>query len=204
MAKPVKNKFADSCPMDISDDDILEAMKEIDGYLDITPGDFKEIYGFAYRHAIERLTRLVKARDVMRRNVVFVHKDTPLKDVADLMCRHNISGVPVIDDKQTVVGVISEKDFLFHMGEKDTRSFMGVVAQCLKGPGCVAVSIRRQLAEDIMTSPAVTAGEETPVSEISTLLTEKNINRLLVTDRNDRLMGIVTKTDLVQSFCSTA
>jgi len=36
MTKPVKNQFADSCPMDISDDDILEAMKEIDGYLDIT------------------------------------------------------------------------------------------------------------------------------------------------------------------------
>ena len=49
---------------DISDDDIFKAMKEIPGYLDITPGDFKDLYRFAYKQAIERLTRSVKV-DVM-------------------------------------------------------------------------------------------------------------------------------------------
>jgi CBS-domain-containing membrane protein len=84
--------------MDISDDDILKAMKDISGYLDITPGDFKEIYRFAYRHTVERLRHSVKAKDVMTRNVVFVKKDTSLEDVADILNRNLISGVPVIDD----------------------------------------------------------------------------------------------------------
>ena len=49
---------------DISDDDIFKAMKEIPGYLDTTPGDFKDLYRFAYKQTIERLTRSVKV-DVM-------------------------------------------------------------------------------------------------------------------------------------------
>ena len=56
-----------SCPgpLDISDEDVLKAMRDIQGYLDITPADAKELYRLAYRHAIERLTHLVRAGDVM-------------------------------------------------------------------------------------------------------------------------------------------
>jgi len=60
----------DACvPVDISDEDIYEAMKDISGYLDITPADLKEVYLKAYRHAVTRLTRSVKVRDVMTRDV---------------------------------------------------------------------------------------------------------------------------------------
>ena len=65
--------IVDACmPVDISDDDICEAMKDIPGYLDITPGDCREIYLKAYNHAIERLTSSVKASDVMTRDVACV------------------------------------------------------------------------------------------------------------------------------------
>ena len=161
-------------PLDISDDDILEAMKNIKGYLDITPGDFKELYCFAYSHAIDRLTHFIKARDIMTTEVVFVKKETPLKEVADLMSVHGISGVPVVDEGGKVAGVISEKDFLSMMDTKDTKSFMGVVAQCLTSKGCVAIPMRKQKAEDIMSSPALTVGENASISEITDIFKEKN------------------------------
>ncbi len=197
----MKNQHIDSCPMDISDDDILKAMKDISGYLDFTPGDFKEIYRFAYRHSVERLRHSVKAKDVMTRNVVFVKKDTSLENVADILNRHLISGVPVIDDHRRVVGVISEKDFLFHMGAQDKRTFMGVVAHCLKSKGCVAISMRKQNAEDIMTSLVITVGENTPISIIANTFTDKNINRVPITGENNKLVGIVTRTDIVKASC---
>src|SRR5208283_2996680 len=53
--------------IEISDDDIFEAMKDMQGYLDITPGDLKEIYKFAYRHAYDRIIKSVMARDIMTR-----------------------------------------------------------------------------------------------------------------------------------------
>ena len=184
-------------PVDISDDDIYDAMKEIPGYLDITPGDFKEVFRFAYQHAVERLSS-VKAGDVMVTEVVSVTRKTPLDQVAAVMARHGISGVPVVEEGERVVGVISEKDFLTRMGEQDTETFMGVVAECLKGLGCVAVSIRGQNAEDIMTSPAVTVNEESSIREIANLLTEKNINRVPVINRKGHLVGIISRADIVR------
>jgi CBS domain-containing protein len=190
-----------SHPFDISDDDIYEAMKDIEGYLDITPGDFKTLYRFAYKHAIDRLTHLVKAQDVMTEKVIFVKKDTPAEEVAYKMATHGIAGVPVVENEKKVIGVISEKDFLFRMGSKNTKSFMGVVAQCLRDKGCVAISIRQQKAEEIMTSPAISVGQDTLVSEIANIFTEKNINRVPVTDQNGKLLGIVARADIMQSSC---
>ena len=191
--------YLDTSPMDISDDDILKAMKEISGYLDITPGDFKEIYRFAYRHAVDRLTHSLTAGEVMTTDVVFVKRDDPLETAAAIMARHGIAGVPVVENGEKVVGVISEKDFLFHMGGKDARSFMEVVVQCLRNKGCVAITLRRQKAEDIMTSPAITVRENTPVSEIATIFTEKEINRVPVIDDGGNLLGIVAREDIVKS-----
>jgi CBS domain-containing protein len=188
---------ADYClPVDISDDDIYDAMKEIPGYLDITPGDFKEVYRFAFRHAVERFSS-VKAGDAMVREVVTVTRKTPLVQVAETMARQGVSGVPVVEEGERVVGVISEKDFLIRMGEQDAETFMGVVAECLEGKGCVAVPIRGQNAEDIMTSPAVTVNEETSIMEIANILTEKNINRVPVINQQGRLVGIITRADVV-------
>jgi CBS domain-containing protein len=185
--------------IEISDDDIFEAMKEIPGYLDITPGDLKEIYRFAYHHALHRITQSVKAADIMTARVFSVKRETPLREVAELMAKENISGVPVVDENARVVGIISGKDFLAHMGSGDKTHFMAVVAECLKGKGCVALPIRSQKAEDIMTSPAVTVEETTAVTEIAGIFTEKNINRVPVVDRDGNMLGIISRADIVRA-----
>jgi CBS domain-containing membrane protein len=195
----MNHRDLDTDPTDISDDDIFKAMKDIDGYLDITPGDFKEIYRFAYRRALDRMTHSVTAGEVMTSNVVFVKKDDTLETAAEIMARHSIAGVPVVENGEKVVGVISEKDFLFHMGGGNARSFMEVVAKCLRDKGCVAIPMRRQKAEDIMTSPAITVREDTPVSKIATIFTEKEINRVPVTDDGGKLLGIIAREDIVKS-----
>ena len=185
--------------IDLKDEDIYEAMKSIPGYLDITPGDFKEVYHLAYAHALERLSRAVTAREIMTREVVSVRPDTPLAEVAEAMGSRGISGVPVVDDAGRVVGVISEKDFLTHLGVAEPKNFMTLVASCLQSQGCVALPIKKRLAADLMSSPAVTVGPETSVKEIAALFTAKGINRVPVTDPDGRLLGIVTRGDLVKA-----
>jgi len=188
--------------VEISDKDIYEAMKNIPGYLDITPGDFKELYLHAYHHALRRVTQSKKAIDIMTREVVAVESATPLKLVARLMAEKGVSGVPVLDKERQVAGVISEKDFLFRMGGKEAGSFMGVVATCLKGKGCVALSIREKKADDIMTSPAVTVTENTTLLDIINLFKEKHINRIPVVDLDKKLVGIVTRGNVVEAQMS--
>jgi CBS domain-containing protein len=134
--------------------------------------------------------------------VISVTSTTSLKETAATMAAHGISGIPVIDDRESVVGVISEKDFLLHMGENNTHSIMHVVAQCLSNKGCAAISMRTGHAKDIMTSPAHTVVETTTISEIASIFAEKNINRVPVLDLNGHLVGIVTRADIVRSTCA--
>jgi CBS domain-containing membrane protein len=181
----------------LTDQDVYEAMKSIPGYLDITPGDFKELYCHAYRHAVERISKSVLARDMMARDVVFVGPDAPIHEIADLMGRQGVSGLPVLDEDGRVVGVISEKDFLFRMGEERPKNFMTVIASCLQAKGCIALPIRAKRAGDIMTSPAVTVQADTPYSAITGLMAQKTINRVPVTDGEGRLIGIITRNDLI-------
>ena len=185
--------------VDITDEDVYNAMKEIPGYLDITPGDFKEVYRHAYRRAVERLKRSIKAKDVMTRDVVFVDINTPMKEVAQTLGSHVISGLPVVDLEGKVVGVISEKDFLRHMGAQDKMTFMAFVAERLKEAWCVDESIGERTAGEMMTSPAVTIDEDKPIIEIATIFKEKNINRAPVINQKGGLVGLVSRADIIES-----
>ena len=183
----------------IKEEDILEAMRAIPGYLDITPGDFKEVYRLAFQHALERLSRAVTAAEIMTTDVVTVTPDTPVAEVAAAMGKRGVSGVPVVDAGHKVVGVISEKDFLTRMGVQDAKNFMSLVANCLMTKACVALPINAALAGDVMNSPAVTVAPDTPVKDIATLLTQKGINRVAVTDPAGRLLGLVSRGDIVRA-----
>ena len=146
-----------------------------------------------------RQTQEVTAAEIMTTDVVTVKPDTPVSEVAAAMGRRGVSGVPVVDAGNRVVGVISEKDFLTRMGVKDAKNFMSLVANCLMTKGCVALPIKAALAGDIMSSPAVTVAPHTPVRDIAELLTQKSINRVAVTDPAGRLLGLVSRGDIVKA-----
>jgi len=145
---------------------------------------------------------LVKAEDIMTKQVIAVTPDTLLTETARKMASANISGVPVIDTDQTVVGIISEKDFLKKMAAETSGSFMGVIAQCLANRGCLAMPIRGKSAKDIMTSPVITATPEATISELSKKLADNRINRIPVVTKQGGLVGIVSRGDIVDSYCA--
>lgn len=186
-------------PPELTDDDVLQAMKTLEGFLDITPADFRELYALAYREALDRITSSLTAGDIMTTAVVAVNETTPLAEVAELMAEKEVSGVPVLDDSEVVTGVISEKDFMRHMAGPDVRSFMGVVARCLRSKPCLALPMKKQSAKDVMSTPAVTVRPETLMVEVAALLSHKGINRVPVVDEAGRPVGIVTRDDLVRA-----
>ena len=185
--------------LELSDQDVTDAMQEIPGYLDITPGDFRELYQVALRHAWQRLRRRVQVRDVMTPRVVTVQAGTPLAQVAERMAHEGVSGVPVVDAQGRVVGVISEADFLAQMADAAATSFMGVIAQCLQGKHCLAVPVRGRTAADIMSAPPVTVQEDASVQEVAERMATSAINRLPVVDAQGVVVGIVSRADLVQA-----
>lgn len=99
------------------------------------------------------------------------------------------------------MGVVSEKDFLKKMGAGQTESFMAVIAQCLSTKGCVAKPMGQAGIQDLMSAPAITAGPDTSIAEISALFLTRRINRLPIVDKEGQPIGIVARSDLVKSYC---
>src|SRR4030067_1527824 len=96
----------------ISDEDLRDALKEMETYVDVTEEDLKKIYSIALRHAKERLKRKIAVRDVMRKKVVTVKRESNIHEVSVLFSENRISGLPVVDEENHVIGVVSEADIL--------------------------------------------------------------------------------------------
>ena len=186
---------------DLTEEDVLDAMRSMQGYVDITPGTFREIYALAYDLALKRVRSLGKAEDIMTAPVHCLHTGMSASEAAALMAGLGISGAPVLDGEGRICGVVSERDYLRKMGLPGTATFMTVVSTCLSTPGCMVTDVRKLLVDDIMSSPPVVASRETPVAELSEMLARHSINRLPICDDAGRPVGIVTRTDLVGSMC---
>lgn len=187
-------------PVEISEEDVIEAMKTVQGYLDITPGDFKEIYQAAYQHAIQRLLSALKAKNIMSTPVELLDQEMALVTAASLLAEKNISGAPVVDSEGTIVGVVSEKDFLKEMGFGTAPSFMQIATHCLHDKSCMIGNLHNRKVIDIMTTPPITGGLEMTIGEISALFSDQKINRLPIISPDNRPVGIVTRTDLAHSY----
>jgi CBS domain-containing protein len=196
-----ENTVCGTTAFEISEDDIIDAMKAISGYLDITPTDFKEIYTVAYRHAVSRATRDIRARDIMTRTVIHVGENEGLATVADIMAENGITGLPVVNGEKRVIGMLSEKDFLADMGIRENLSFMTIISQCLHHTGCMALPLSRKKAGDLMSTPVISVGETTPLADIARIFDEKNINRVPVLNPDATLCGIITRGDIVRACC---
>lgn len=194
-----ENTHGNFSEMGLTDADVFDAMKSVSGYIDISPGDFRELYCLAYRHAVERFAHSVLARDIMVKQVVTVTVDSPIADVVESMSRNRVSGIPVVDSDRKVVGIISEKDIILELLGEDFDSILAFLARCLKNQGCLTLQIRDVTAGEIMTSPAVTIIADTPLVDIAELLTRKGVNRLPVLDEEGHLLGIVTRSDVVDA-----
>jgi CBS domain-containing protein len=140
----------------------------------------------------------MKVRDVMTRNVVTVEEDTPLKDVAELLLEHDISGVPVVYDGR-VVGVVSETDILYkERGAEGERR--GPIAWLLDEPRPEnGQKLAARTAGEAMTSPPVTIRPDRSVAQAASMMLEHRVNRLPVI-ADGHLVGLVTRSDLVRAF----
>jgi CBS domain-containing protein len=141
----------------------------------------------------------VKVKELMTRNVVSVASDLPLRRVAQLLVERGISGVPVRDEDGIVVGVVTEADILLkERGIEVGRG--GPLAWLVDGSDIAAMrKAAARTAGEAMTSPPVTTSPWRTVAEAARLMLDRRVNRLPVLD-GGRLVGIVTRADLVRAF----
>ncbi len=183
-----------------TDADVMEAMKSLSSYIDITPADFRELYRVAFRLAVERFTRSVTAGDIMSETVVTVNPENTVDEVVRIMSEGGVSGVPVVDPDGRVVGILSEKDVIRRLLGGRTGSIMTLATECLRSKRCMCAKVSEIKAGEVMTAPVVTVRAEATLAELARLISEKQVNRLPVTDADGRLLGILARNDIVDAM----
>jgi len=147
---------------------------------------------------------MLKAKDIMTTDVIAVSTSTTVEELARILVERRISGAPVIDDQGGLIGIVTENDLIrknkkFHI-PTIVRLFDAYIM--LESNSRIEQEIKEMAAvtvNDIYRKGVVTISEDTPVDEIATIMSEKAVHLIPVTD-GKKIKGIVGKIDIIKGL----
>lgn len=156
-----------------------------------------EVVQYAPGRAVEPLEQPVRA--IMRSGVTTVRPDTPVADLVALLMQRGYRSLPVVDERRKLLGIITDGDLMRRAGlltrlglqDKLTPEQMQMQLSALQGGP--------QVAEAIMTAPAKTVRAEDKVRQAAAIMAQNGIKRLPVVDGDGRLVGLVSRVDVLRS-----
>jgi len=128
---------------------------------------------------------MLQAKTIMTKEVFTVRPQDTLDRVIRILIDKNITGIPVVNEDQTLAGIITEKDILEYLLEQDTINRLTDANMC------------EHTVYHAMTGNVVTFDEETPLDKVCEGLVCHNFRRVPIVDQNARLVGIITRRDLI-------
>jgi CBS domain-containing protein len=122
-------------------------------------------------------TMMLRAKDIMTENTISVRKETPIYEAVELMVKHGISGMPVVEDNMNLVGILSEKDVIILLFDKEDDT--------------------NKTVNDFMTQPVVHFDEAESLFDISDVLMKNIFRRVPITSK-EKLVGIISIKDILE------
>lgn len=145
----------------------------------------------------------MQAKDIMQRDVRTVGPDATVEEVAAILAEAGFTGLPVVDEENRVVGIVTEADLLVRVKRLNLPKYFpflgGVIF--LENPTRFEDELRKATAarvSEVMTKDVITVSEDTPVQDVATILVEHRINRLPVV-RDGKLVGLITRDDVIRA-----
>lgn len=182
-------------------DDFVKALKEMDTFIDITVDDLMELNSKIEKYAYLRTTGSIRVADLMSHPVATVRANTTLAEAAHLLVTGKISGLPVVDDEDKLVGIITEADFLRALGvpsHQPTHSLWQTLENMFAHP--VEMQEPDGLVAELMVADPVSVSPDQTLHEVLDVMKKNKIKRVIVCDDQRRVQGIVTRSDLVRVF----
>jgi len=141
------------------------------------------------------------AKDIMTKKVITIDKDSTVGDLAKLLIKKKISGVPVVDEKKDIVGIITEGDIILKESSLPlpisfSFSFMNKYETYMKS----TEEYLKTKVEDVMTRTLNTVKEDAPLSKVVNVMLNNKINRVPVLDKENKLVGIITRANIIESI----
>lgn len=154
---------------------------------------------------------MFNALDIMTSPVISVRPDNTLEEVIQVLAEKSISGLPVVDSENKVIGMISEKDIVDYSSELYAIRLINSSAWISPHIDVSMISsykkgfelLSKTKTDKVMTRKVVSAMADTSGEEIARLMKKKNVNRVPIVDENKVLIGIITRTDLINFLASS-
>lgn len=149
---------------------------------------------------------MLKAEDIMTKNVITATPATTVIELAQLLASHNIGGVPVLDLSGTLLGVATESDLIDQKKKIHIPTVVTILDSVfyLENPDKMEKEMKKiagSTVGDIYSKDPITVDEETLIDEIATLMAEKNVHTLPVM-RGEELVGVIGKKDIIKTLIS--
>ncbi len=178
----------------LTHEDLEYAFKARDTFVDVQEGELVELYNLAVDHAFERHTSLT-CGDVMSRDLITVTFSTGLDEAWAELSLHRIRALPVVDGFGRLLGIVTLTDFLRELDHPPLPA-LGVRLRDLlrRTPG--THSEKAEVVGQIMTRAVVTAAIDMPITSLVHILAEKAVHHIPVLDDTQRVVGIVTPSDI--------
>jgi CBS domain-containing membrane protein len=194
MADPADDNASE---LELTDDDILDAMQHISGYLDISTEDFREIYHLAHRHALQRMFAGISARRLMRSPVPALQPDTTLDIAARTIADSGYKGLPVVDAEGQVLGMLTETDFLERL---KAGTFLELLLKLLEDSFEFTHRCHETKVSTAMTRPAVTVGPDAGFVEMLEAFHRHGGRGMPVVGDDGRLLGLLLRKDFLAAY----
>lgn len=145
----------------------------------------------------------MKAKDIMNKDVISVRAEDKVEDLVKILLNSGISGVPVVDDQGSVVGIVSEADLIYPEKSLHLPAFIPILDGIvfLESFKKLEKEIRKMTAykiKDVMNKNVITVKEDTEVERVVNILLDKKINRVPVVDDDNKLVGIITRSNILR------
>ncbi|MBI4681278.1 MAG: CBS domain-containing protein [Nitrospirae bacterium] len=145
---------------------------------------------------------MLKAKDFMTKDVITINSAATVEELARLLIEHKISGVPVVNNKKELIGIVTENDLISQNKRLHIPTIIRLFdAFIVLGSGKLEEEIKKMAAatvEEICIKKVVSITEDTPLQEVATIMSEQKIHLLPVL-RNNVVVGIVGKADIVNA-----
>ena len=182
--------------LELTDEDILDAMRHIPGYLDISTEDFRAIYHLAHTHALDRLFQRVTAAQLMLSDIQPLHPDTRLDAAAQQLVSQRRKSLPVVDGENYVVGMMTETDFLRRLR---VDSFLELLLKLVADQSLFTHRCHETPVSEAMTAPAITIAEQAGFRDIVHAFHRHEGRSLPVVDEAGRLKGLLLRKDFIKA-----
>lgn len=146
-----------------------------------------------------------RAKDIMTTDVIVANKDDVIANVANLLIKEKIGGLPVVDEENKVVGIISETDIMKKESHVDSPRMLNLIQGIIflddmKKFEDEMRAIAAYKVEDLMSKDIITVNENDTFDYVANVMINKSINRVPVVDENNFLKGIICRYDIIKAM----